>query len=850
MVQLLWVNLVTDGLPASAIGFNKPDCDVMKAKPRKVNEAVVSGWLFFRYLVIGAYVGLATIAGFIWWFVFADSGPKLPYVELADTSYPCSIFNDRHPSTVSMTVLVVVEMFNALNNLSENQSLLVTPLSWAEWIVVLYLSFPRVVAMDDTRKQQLADEIKWLAQGPNTLARRFKRYVVNGFKFRIKNYEETKKTQNSGVCVATEGGTMYYGVLIDIIELNYFDKLKYVLFKCNWADVNTSRGYKIDEYGDGDWRGKSRARDAALNAVQSPLLDIGIEKATRIVWNITAGSDLTLFESMNMAKKRFRTCNLEKESQNKQSNSSSQPSQSNNCSQPSQPNNPSQLNAPSGTSQSSHSIGSPQMDWPNRTSQPSRSNASLQLNRPNETSQPSRSNGSSQPSWSHPSSHAPSHVPHPQPQESEVNPQFEDDLDEDWLREEEMQRTDESTKRNTRGITRMVEVWNLTPEERIMLTFNKDLQAVSTEGGIFSRFIGTIARKPHLCPIKYKNWHEVPDQYKEDCWNIIERRDMIRHRTLKSMGEKWRNWKCSLKAKYYDETKTAAQIVATAPLTVNREHYADLVAYWFSKEGQELSATNKESRREQTSAHTGGSKTYAQHAYDMEQKDKIALDRAKLYIPLHKRKDGTPVNEAAATKIEKLEALMSSQPSSSEGNVGGRISWSPNDIYSQVMGKEHHGRVRGLGFGPTPSKHGFMCNNFDHLRMVSDEERMRDKDTIIELKEQLKTQGDQLQTQGIQLQAQDAVINSLKEQVAFLMSQRHSSSGLQATDGCSGIPDQASPRTHQRSSFQSHEMQPSNRVVIIIDEILKFFSRNTSGARFKFRVRRADILPKTELHNK
>ncbi|KAF5942805.1 hypothetical protein HYC85_020447 [Camellia sinensis] len=193
-VQLLWVNLVTDGLPATAIGFNKPDCDVMKAKPRKVNEAVVSGWLFFRYLVIGAYVGLATIAGFIWWFVFADSGPKLPYVELMnfdtcstrDTSYPCSIFNDRHPSTVSMTVLVVVEMFNALNNLSENQSLLVippwsnlwlvgsivltmllhililyvrplsilfsvTPLSWAEWTVVLYLSFP-VIIIDEILK--------------------------------------------------------------------------------------------------------------------------------------------------------------------------------------------------------------------------------------------------------------------------------------------------------------------------------------------------------------------------------------------------------------------------------------------------------------------------------------------------------------------------------------------------------------------------------------------------------------------------------------------------------------------------------------------------------------------------
>ncbi|XAR48434.1 Calcium-transporting ATPase [Bertholletia excelsa] len=193
-VQLLWVNLVTDGLPATAIGFNKPDSDVMKAKPRKVDEAVVTGWLFFRYLVVGAYVGLATIAGFIWWFVYANSGPKLPYTELMnfdscstrETSYPCSIFQDRHPSTVAMTVLVVVEMFNALNNLSENQSLLVippwsnqwlvasilltmllhililyvrplsvlfsvTPLSWAEWTLVFYLSFP-VIIIDEILK--------------------------------------------------------------------------------------------------------------------------------------------------------------------------------------------------------------------------------------------------------------------------------------------------------------------------------------------------------------------------------------------------------------------------------------------------------------------------------------------------------------------------------------------------------------------------------------------------------------------------------------------------------------------------------------------------------------------------
>ena len=85
-VQLLWVNLVTDGLPATALSFNPKDHDVMKRPPRKRDEALVGGWLFFRYMVIGTYVGLATVAGYAWWFMVYEGGPKITFWQLVSMS--------------------------------------------------------------------------------------------------------------------------------------------------------------------------------------------------------------------------------------------------------------------------------------------------------------------------------------------------------------------------------------------------------------------------------------------------------------------------------------------------------------------------------------------------------------------------------------------------------------------------------------------------------------------------------------------------------------------------------------------------------------------------------------------
>ncbi|CAL8148752.1 unnamed protein product [Orchesella dallaii] len=196
-VQLLWVNLVTDGFPATALGFNPPDLDIMDIPPRKADEGLISGWLFFRYLVVGGYVGAATVGAAAWWFILFKGGPGLTYYQLSHhlqcasgnalfSGVDCAIFRDPHPMTMALSVLVSIEMLNAMNSLSENQSLIamppwvniwllmamvlsmglhfvilyvqffaqifqVTPLNSEEWLAVLKISIP-VVLIDETLK--------------------------------------------------------------------------------------------------------------------------------------------------------------------------------------------------------------------------------------------------------------------------------------------------------------------------------------------------------------------------------------------------------------------------------------------------------------------------------------------------------------------------------------------------------------------------------------------------------------------------------------------------------------------------------------------------------------------------
>lgn len=64
-IQILWVNLVTDGLPAMALGLDQPEGDVMKRNPRSPKEGIFARGLGWKVVSRGFMIGVATLIAFI-----------------------------------------------------------------------------------------------------------------------------------------------------------------------------------------------------------------------------------------------------------------------------------------------------------------------------------------------------------------------------------------------------------------------------------------------------------------------------------------------------------------------------------------------------------------------------------------------------------------------------------------------------------------------------------------------------------------------------------------------------------------------------------------------------------------
>ena len=64
-IQILFVNLATDGLPAIALGVDPPDKDIMRQSPREKHEGIFARGLWEKIIVRGSLIGVCTLLSFM-----------------------------------------------------------------------------------------------------------------------------------------------------------------------------------------------------------------------------------------------------------------------------------------------------------------------------------------------------------------------------------------------------------------------------------------------------------------------------------------------------------------------------------------------------------------------------------------------------------------------------------------------------------------------------------------------------------------------------------------------------------------------------------------------------------------
>ncbi|MCD5322624.1 MULTISPECIES: calcium-translocating P-type ATPase, SERCA-type [Pontibacillus] len=109
-VQILWVNLVTDGLPAMALGLDQSERNVMKRPPRSPGEGVFARGLGFKIISRGFMIGIVTLIAFM--MAYQGNPERLLYAQ-----------------TVAFSTLVVAQLIHVFDCRSERSVFARNPFS-------------------------------------------------------------------------------------------------------------------------------------------------------------------------------------------------------------------------------------------------------------------------------------------------------------------------------------------------------------------------------------------------------------------------------------------------------------------------------------------------------------------------------------------------------------------------------------------------------------------------------------------------------------------------------------------------------------------------------------------------
>jgi len=118
-IQILWINLVTDGLPALALSVDPNDPKIMARKPRNPKEGIITNFMTLRMVITGTIMMLSTLI------IFKFYRPESNLV---------------YAQTMAFTVLVMLQMFNVMNTRSEKTSLFEMGIFSNKYLVLAIIS--------------------------------------------------------------------------------------------------------------------------------------------------------------------------------------------------------------------------------------------------------------------------------------------------------------------------------------------------------------------------------------------------------------------------------------------------------------------------------------------------------------------------------------------------------------------------------------------------------------------------------------------------------------------------------------------------------------------------------------
>ena len=168
-IQILWVNLVTDGFPALALGLDPGEADLMKHPPRDPDEGIFSGKMGFNIFSQGIFIGMITLIAFYYGYsqyslvigetmAFGTLSFSQLWQSLNSRSEQYSliklgIFTNRYlvlAIFVSGILQLLVMLIPFLQSIFG-----VTALTYSQWLVVILISLTAIPFVEILKKLKL-----------------------------------------------------------------------------------------------------------------------------------------------------------------------------------------------------------------------------------------------------------------------------------------------------------------------------------------------------------------------------------------------------------------------------------------------------------------------------------------------------------------------------------------------------------------------------------------------------------------------------------------------------------------------------------------------------------------------